>query len=102
MHVTQLFHSFIFSGYNEIVEATLPHMTHGDGRTPKRVCLGTGLGATFAQQPMGEGLFQSGQHQRRISALRLAKDKEKMDMLRHHYITDNDKLMALADLLQDV
>jgi len=22
-------------------------------------------------------------------------------MLRHHYIADNDKLMALADLLQD-
>jgi hypothetical protein len=48
---------------------------------------------------MGEGLFQSGQYQRRIPALRLA--KEKMDMLRHHYITDNDKLMALADLLHD-
>jgi hypothetical protein len=62
-------------------------------------CLGTGLGAEFPQQPMGEGLFQSGHYQRRISALRLA--QEKMDMLRHHYITDNDKLMALADLLHD-
>jgi hypothetical protein len=74
-------------------------MSHGDGCTPRRVCLGTALGAKFVQQPMGEGLFQSGQYQRRIPALRLA--KQKMDMLRHHYITDNDKLMALADLLHD-
>ena len=49
---------------------------------------------------MGEGLFQSGQHQRRISALGFA--EEKMDMLRHDYITDNDKLMALADLLHNL
>jgi hypothetical protein len=56
-------------------------------------------GREVVQQPMGEGLFQSGQYQRRIPALRLA--KQKMDMLRHHYITDNDKLMALADLLHD-
>ncbi len=47
---------------------------------------------------MGEGLFQSGQHQRRIPALRLA--HEKMDVLRHDHVTDDDKLMALADLLQ--
>ena len=47
---------------------------------------------------MGEGLFQSGQHQRRIPALRLA--HEKMDVLRHDHVTDNDKLMALAHLLQ--
>src|ERR1700683_1276071 len=48
---------------------------------------------------MGEGLFQSGQHQRRISALRLR--EEKMDMLRHDYVTDDYKLMALADLLHN-
>jgi hypothetical protein len=45
---------------------------------------------------MGEGLFQGGQHQRRISTLRLG--EEKMDMLRHDYVTGNYKLMALADL----
>jgi hypothetical protein len=48
---------------------------------------------------MGEGLFQGGQHQRRISALRLG--EEKMDMLRHDYITDDYKLMVLADLIQN-
>jgi hypothetical protein len=42
---------------------TRPNMSHGDGCTPERVCLGTGFGAKFAQQPMGEGLFQGGQHQ---------------------------------------
>jgi hypothetical protein len=48
---------------------------------------------------MGEGLFQSRQHQRRISALRLG--EEKMDMLRHDYVTDDYKLMPLADLLHN-
>src|SRR6266436_4756248 len=67
--------------------------------TPKSVCLGTGFGAKFAQQPMGEGLFQSGQHQRRISALRLG--EEKMDMLRHDHVTDDYKLVALADMLHN-
>jgi hypothetical protein len=46
---------------------------------------------------MGEGLFQSGQHQRKISAFRLG--EEKVDMLRHDYVTDDCKLMTLADLL---
>jgi hypothetical protein len=35
----------------------------------------------------------------RLSALPLA--KKKTDMLRHHYITENNKLMALADLLHN-
>ena len=48
---------------------------------------------------MGEGLFQGGQRQRRISALRLG--EEKMDMFRHDHVTDNYKLMALADFLHD-
>jgi len=46
---------------------------------------------------LGEGLFQAGQHQRRISSLRLADEK----MLRHDYVTDDYKLMTLADLLQN-
>lgn len=71
-----------------------------DGCAPRLIGLGTGLGADLAQQPMGEGLFQGGQHQRRISALWLA--KEKMGMLRHDHVTDNYKLMALADLLHDL
>ena len=98
MHVAQLFHPFIFSEHNKIVEATLPNMSHGDGSAPKRVCVDTSLGAKFPQQAMGERLLEGCQHQRRISALRLT--QEKMDMLRHHYIPDNDKLMALADLFQ--
>lgn len=57
------------------------------------------MGVKLAQQPMGEALFQSGEHQRGISALRLA--EKKMDMLRHYYITDNDKLMSLAHLLHN-
>jgi hypothetical protein len=104
MHVAQLFHAPLLGKHNEIVEAALPNVSHGDGGTPKRVCLGTGCGAKFAQQPMGKGLFQGGQHQRRISALRLGKlwlNKEKMDMLRHDYVTDDYKLMTLADLLRD-
>ena len=48
---------------------------------------------------MGEGLFQSGQHQREISALRLG--EEKMDMLRHDYVTDDYKLMTPPDLLHN-
>jgi hypothetical protein len=48
---------------------------------------------------MGEGLFQSGQHQRKISAFRLG--EEKMDMLRHDYVTDDYKLMTLADLFHN-
>jgi len=49
---------------------------------------------------MGEGLFQGGQHQRRISTLRLG--EEKMDMLGHDHVTNDYKLMTLADLLHDV
>ena len=98
MHVAQLPHALLLGKNNEIVEAGLPDVSQGEGCAPKRVCLGTGFGAKFAQQPMGEGLFQGGQHQRGISALRLG--EEKMDMLRHDYVTDDDKLMALADLLQ--
>ena len=33
-----------------------------NGCTPERVCPGTSLGTKFAPQPMGEGLFQGGQH----------------------------------------
>src|ERR1700687_864331 len=99
MHVAQLFHAFLLSKNNENVEAALPNVSHGDGCTPKRVCLGTGFGAKFAQQPMGEGLFQSGQHQRRIPALRLG--EEKMDMRRHDQVTDDYKLVALADMLHN-
>lgn len=99
MHVTQLFHALLLGEDNEIVEARLPNMSYGDGRTPKRVRLGTGFGTKFAQQSMGEGLFQGGQQQRRISALRLS--EEEMDMLRHDYVTDDYKLMTLADLLRD-
>jgi hypothetical protein len=64
----------------------------------------TGFGAKFAQQPMGEGLFQGGHHQRKISALRFGKlrlTNEKMDMLRHDHVTDDYKLMTLADLLHN-
>ena len=71
MHVAQLFHALLLGEDNKIKEAALPNVSHGDGCTPKRVYLSTGLGAKFAQQPVGEGLFQGGQHQRRISALRL-------------------------------
>ncbi len=99
MHVAQLFHAFLLGEHNEIVEATLPNMPDGDGCAPKHVCPVTGFGAKFSQQPMGEGLFQRSQHQRRISALRLG--EEKMDMLRHDYITDDYKLMTLADLFQN-
>src|SRR5580700_10414554 len=77
----------------------LPNMSHGEGCAPKRVGPGTGSGAKFAEHPMGEGLLQSGQHQRRISALRLG--EEKMDMLRHDYVTDDHKLMTLPDLLHN-
>ena len=97
MHVAQLFPTLLLGINHEIVEAALPNVSHGDGCAPDWVCLGTGFGAKFAQQPMGEGLFQGRQHQRRISALRLG--EKKVDMLRHDYITDDDKLMALADLL---
>ena len=48
---------------------------------------------------MGKGLFQSGQHQRKISALRLG--EKKMNMLRHDYVTHNYKLMTLANLLHN-
>ena len=88
-----------FGEPNKIVEATLPNVSHGEGCTPKRVGLGTGFGPKFAQQPMGKGLFQSGQHQRKISALRLG--EKKMDMLRHDYITHDYKLMTLANLLHN-
>jgi len=97
VHVAQLYHTLLLGKHNEIVKATLPNMPHGDGCTPKRICPGTGFGAKFPQQPMGEGLFQSGQHQRRISTLRLG--EEKMNMLRHDHVTDDYKLMTLADLL---
>ena len=42
-------------------------------------------------------MLQDCQHQRKISALRLG--EEKMHMLRHDHITDDCKLMTLADLL---
>ena len=90
MHVAQLFHALLFGNNNEVVEAALPNVSHGDGCTPKRVCLDTGFGAKFSQQPMGEGLFQRGHYQRRISALWLG--EEKMDMLRHDHVTDNYKI----------
>jgi hypothetical protein len=61
--------------------------------------VGAGFGAKFAQQPMGKGLFQGRQHQRRIPTLRLG--EEKMDMLRHDYVTDNCKSMALSDLFHN-
>jgi hypothetical protein len=48
---------------------------------------------------MGEGLFQSRQHQRRISAHRLG--EEKVHMLRHDYVTDDCKLMPLAHLFHN-
>ena len=96
MHVAQLFHAFLIGEHNEIVEATLPNMAHGNGRAPKHFSVDT---AKFAQQPMGEGLFQGGQHQRRISALRLG--EEEMDMLRHDYVTDDYKSMTLTDLLHN-
>jgi hypothetical protein len=51
------------------------------------------------QQPAREGLFQSGHDKRRISPLQPG--KQKMDMLRHDHITDNYKLMALANLLHN-
>jgi len=90
VHVAQLCRPFFFGEHNEIVEAALPNMPHGDGRAPKHVCAGTGFGSKFSQQPMGEGLLQRGQHQRRISALRFG--EEKMDMLRHDYVTDDYEL----------
>ena len=99
MHVAQLFHPLLLGEHDKIVEASLPNVSHGEGCTPKRVGLGTVFGAKFAQQSMGEGLFQGGQHQRKISALRLA--EEKMDVLRHDYITDDYKLMSLADPLHN-
>src|SRR5215831_4346510 len=99
MHVAKLFHALLLGTNNEIVETALPNVSHGDGCTPKLVCPGAGLGAKFAQQPMSERLFQGGQHQRRISALRLG--EQKMDMLRHDYVTDNYKLMTLANLFHN-
>jgi len=99
MHVAQFFHAFLLGEHDKIVEAALPDVSNGKGCTPKRVGLGAWVGAKFAQQPMGEGLFQSSQHQRKISALRLG--EEKMDMLRHDYVTDDYKLMTLTDLLHD-
>ena len=48
---------------------------------------------------MGESLFQGGHYQRRISPLRLG--EQKMDMLRHDYVTDDYKLMTLANLLHN-
>src|ERR1700722_15506682 len=41
-----------------------------NGCTPERVCPGTSLGAKFAPQPMGEGLFQGGQSRGSIRAPR--------------------------------
>ncbi len=99
MHIAQLFCTLFLAETNEIVEAGLPDVSYGDGRSAKRAGRGSGLGAKLAQQPIGKILFQSGQGQRRISALRLG--EEKMDMLGHDYVTDNHKAMALPDLLHD-
>jgi len=59
MHVAQLFQAFLLSKNNEIVEAALPNVSHGDGCTPKR------------------------------------------DMLRQDHVTDDCKLVALADMLHN-
>jgi len=98
VHVAQLFHALLLGKNDEVVKAALPNVSHGDGCTPKRVCLDTAL-AKFAQHPMGKGLLQGGHHQRRISPLRLG--KQKMDMLRHNHVTGNHKSMVLADLLHN-
>jgi hypothetical protein len=99
MHVAQLFHPLPLGEHDKIVEAALPNVSYGEGCAPKRVGLDTGFGPKFAQQPMGKGLFQSGQHQRKISAFRLG--EKKMDMLRHDYVTHDYKLMTLANLLHN-
>jgi hypothetical protein len=99
VQVAQLFHALLLGKNNEIVEATLPNVSHGGGCGPKRIYLDISFSTKFPQQPMGEGLLQRGQHQRRISALRFG--GEKMDMLRHDHVTDDYKLMTLADLLHN-
>jgi len=53
MHIAQLFHAFLLGEHDKIVEAALPNVSHSDGSAPKRVYLGTGFGAKFAQQPIG-------------------------------------------------
>src|ERR1700677_3466549 len=97
MHVAQLFRPLILGKNDEIVEAALPNVSYGDRCSPKRACLGAVLDTKFAQQPMCKCLFQCGQHQRRISALQFS--EEKMNMLRHDHVTDNCKLMTMANLL---
>jgi superfamily I DNA and RNA helicase len=52
----------------------------------------------LAQQTPRKTLFQSVHHDRRIAALRFA--EEQMHVLGHDHITDNDKTIATADLLQ--
>ena len=59
VHVAQLFHSFVFGKHNKIVEATLPNMSHGDGCTPKRVCLGTALGAKSSSSRWAKVCFKA-------------------------------------------
>src|SRR5271155_1328714 len=96
MHVTQFFGAFVFRPNIEIVEAFLPDVLRRV--VEETVLLRIALPFRLCQHSPRKAEFERLHHNRRVLLLRFA--DQKMDMLRHNHISDNDELVATAHLLQ--
>src|SRR5579864_4358364 len=98
VNVAQLLDAFVLGRDDKVVKAALPDVTGAEGGVPE-TCLSIVLSGTpAAEKTAGEALLQSLHDDRRVGAFGFT-DKQ-MDVLRHDDVSDQDELVAAADLLE--
>jgi len=97
MHVPEFLDAFAFGPDVEIIESFLPDVLRSvvEEAGLCRVAFLFSRGQDAARKAKFQGL-----HHRRRSFLLWFADQQ-VDMLGHDHVTDNDKLMAPSDLLED-
>ena len=99
MDVAEFLHSLGVAPDYEIIKSPLPHVSLGEHFTPE-VALGRiAMPSLSFQKLAGKALLEYLHHGRWRPLLRFA--DQQMEVFRHHYISDHDKTVAAAHLLED-
>jgi hypothetical protein len=97
--VAEFLHSLGVAPDYEIIKSPLPHMSLGEHFIPE-VALGwIAMPSEAFQELASKVLLEYLHHRRWRPLLRLA--DQQMEVFRHHYISDHDKTVAAAYLLED-
>ena len=96
--VAEFFQPFRVAPDYEIIKSPLPHVSFGEHFIPEFALGRIAMSSQPLEKLVREALLQHLHHGRWRALLRFA--DQQMEVLRHHHISDYDKTVAAADLLE--